>query len=377
MEQQKPHQKVKHLRIALVHDFLLTPGGAEKVLEALAELFPQAPIYTLLYDEKGMRGQFATKVIFPSRLQRFPQFFRSHPRWLLPFFPSAVEAFDLREYDLILSSSGAWSKGIVTRLRTKHISYLHSPMRFVWDYANRYWKDLHKKPGVFRRLFLSYLRVWDAMAADRPDVLLVNSRYTQERVAKFYRRESHLLYPPVDFIGGEVPQKQREEYFLVVSRLTPSKRLDVALEVCNKLRLPLRIVGQGRDLRRLRRKAGSTVSFLGWQPPEKLAHLYRHARALLLPSEEDFGIVAVEALSCGTPVIAYGRGGVREIFGPEGEGRVGEYALSQTPEVFADALRRFFLHEFSYDQEFMRKRARLFTKERFQENLLHYLQEFL
>jgi len=171
----------KDLKIALVHDFLLYQGGAERVLKVLSEMYPEAPIYTLLYDKEKMNRMFEGKDIRPSYLQKFPKFLKKHYQWLLLFFPVVPETFDLREYDLVISSSGAWSKGIVTKLNTIHVAYLHSPMRFVWDYNERYLK----KPSIFTRFVFNYLRIWDRMAADRPDYLIANSKYTQKRIEKY------------------------------------------------------------------------------------------------------------------------------------------------------------------------------------------------
>src|SRR4030042_5298091 len=187
-------------KVALIHDFLLYPGGAEKVLEVLAEMFPEAPIYTLLYDQEKMRGKFSDREIHTSFLQKFPKFLRKRYKYLLPLMPTAPETFDLRDFDLVISSSGAWSKGIVTKLNTIHIAYINSPIRFVWDYNERYVRDQKSKIKnkiFFIRLLLSYLRLWDYEAAQRPDYLIANSKYTQERIAKYYRRESSVIYPPV------------------------------------------------------------------------------------------------------------------------------------------------------------------------------------
>ena len=177
-------------KIALVHDFLLYQGGAERVLKVLSDMYPEAPIYTLLYDEEKMGKMFEGREIKSSYLQKFPKFLKKRHRWLLPFYPVVPETFDLREYDLVISSSGAWAKGIVTKLNTIHVAYIHSPMRFVWDYNERYLREKGKKPGLIGRFILSYLRLWDRLAADRPDYLIANSRYTQERIAKYYRSKN-------------------------------------------------------------------------------------------------------------------------------------------------------------------------------------------
>jgi len=333
-------------KIAFVHDFLVSYGGAERVLESLIKLDPDAPIYTLLYDTDAMKGRFSGREIRTSFLQKLPKFFRMRYRLLLPLYAVAAESLDLREFDTVISSSGAWSKGIVTRLRTTHIAYLHSPMRLLWD-ANERYLDMVRAGGCRRfvgRIYLSYLRVWDREAADRPDILVSNSEYTRARAAKYYRRDSVVIHPPV-ILGASLPQPspeertgKREDFFLVVSRLTGSKGLDIAIEAFNKLQLPLRIVGEGRERRYLESLAKESVIFLGGVDDAELVALYRRAKAVIVPSEEDFGLAAAEAVRFGAPVIALRRGGTAEIIE---EGHTGELFGAATPEVLADAVRRF------------------------------------
>ena len=188
----------KNLKVALVHDFLVQYGGAERVLEVLADIFPEAPIYTLIYDKERMGEKFAGRKIHTSFLQKFPKFLRKRYKWLLPFMPTAPETWDLREFGLVISSSGAWAKGIVTRLDTIHICYMHSPMRFVWDTNEEYLREqeMARPINFFSRLLINYIRLWDKVAADRPDYIIANSKYTQERIKKYYGRESGVIYPP-------------------------------------------------------------------------------------------------------------------------------------------------------------------------------------
>lgn len=356
-------------RVAIVHDFLLYPGGAEKVLASLLALYPDAPIYTLLYDPVGMapmRAMLEGRVIRTSFLQRLPHWLRSRTKWLLPLLPTAPETFDLRDFDLVISSSSAWSKGVITRVSTVHVAYVHSPMRFVWDDHASY--IVERTPWLLRivvRWLLSYLRVWDFEAAQRPDVLLANSHATARRIAKFYRREAAVVYPPVVLPAAPAATAAHDgtRSFLVVSRLSEYKKVTLAVEVCTKLALPLTVIGTGRQEEMLRRMAGPTVRVLGWQSDAQVARHYAHARALLFPAEEDFGITMVEALGHGVPVIAYGRGGACEIVEP---GVTGELFYAQTPEVLADGIRRFLEHEGSYDTARMRARAAMFAAERFQ-----------
>ena len=379
-------------KIALVHDFLLYPGGAERVLKVLADMYSEAPIYTLLYDEEKIGDMFKGKDIRPSYLQKFPKFLRKHYRWLLPFFPVVPETFDFREYDLVISSSGAWTKGIVTKLDTTHVAYLHSPMRFVWDYNEKYLKEQKKKPGFFLKLVLNYLRVWDRLAAERPDYIIANSRYTQKRIAKYYRRESVVIYPPVnnndkfpitndksnhnDQISNDKKNTKYEipdtKYFLIVSRLSSYKKVDVAVEAFNKLGLPLVIIGQGSQEKYLRKIAGENIRILGWQNDETTRKYFQNARAFIFPCEDDFGIAPVEAMAHGVPVVALRKGGVLETVQ---EGITGEFFDAQTPEVLADGIRRFMLNENKYDKNVIIQRAAEFSEERFKREFSDFVEK--
>ncbi|MCX6765573.1 MAG: glycosyltransferase [Candidatus Moranbacteria bacterium] len=386
------HPWAKELKVALIHDFLLYPGGAERVLEVLAEMFPEAPIYTLLYDPEKMRGKFSGKDIRVSYLQKFPKFLRKRYQWLLPLFLVVPETFDLRDFDLVISSSGAWSKGIVTKLNTIHIAYIHSPMRFVWDYNERYLKEQgQKKICLLKRFILSYARLWDRLAADRPDYLIANSKYTQERIKKYYRRESTVIYPPayIDVVARSEAARQsrsnkdsvitpgsldfardEEKFFLVVSRLSPYKKVDVAVEAFNKLELPLVVIGEGKQEKYLKLIARGNIQILGWQNDETVERYYSGARAFIFPAEDDFGITMVEAMSHGIPVIAYGKGGAIEIVQ---EAVTGEFFHAQTPEVLADGVRRFMEKEKKYDKEKIRKKAEEFSKEKFKKEFREFV----
>ena len=373
------NSETEKIKVALVHDFLNQYGGAERVLEVLAGIFPEAPIYTLLYDPVKMRGKFKDKKIHTSFLQKFPRFFRKRIKWLLPLLPVAPETFDLRDFDLVISSSGAWTKGIITRLNTVHIAYIHSPMRFVWDYNESYLKDNRKEKIAFLiRPVLSYLRIWDRAAADRPDYLIANSNYTKERIRKYYGRESTVIYPPV-FIPqisskSKNDQDNDKKYFLIVSRLSAYKKIEPVIEAFNKLGLPLVVAGEGNQERYLKKIAAEKVRILGWQPDKKLYGLYEGARAFLFPGVDDFGIAPVEAMSRGVPVLAIRKGGAREIVE---EGKTGEFFDSATPEVIADCVRRFIGKEGEYDRKYIINKAQIFSRERFIKEFREYLTEII
>jgi len=373
------------LKVALVHDFLNQYGGAERVLLALHEIFPEAPIYTMLYDGAKMRGKFKNADIRPSFLQKFPKFLKKRPKWLLPFLPTAPETFNLRDFDLVISSSGAWSKGIIVKPKTIHICYCHSPMRYAWDWNEKYLGEqgLGKGRKIFARLMLNYVRMWDKAAADRPDFFIANSSSTQTRIEKYYRRESEVVYPPVDVeVAGDGPRTHEAsgptptDYFLIVSRLSPYKKVEVAIEAMNKLDLPLVVIGEGeaKYVKYLKSIAGTKTKFLGWKSNEETKKYFASCRAFLFSGEDDFGIAPVEAMSFGRPVIALRRGGATETIV---EGETGEFFDEPMIEVLADAVRRFQENEKNYDPARIRAQAEKFSKEKFVENIQKVIGEMV
>lgn len=365
----------KEIKVALVHDFLTQYGGAERVLEVLCELYPEAPIYTLLYDEEKMGSKFADKEIRTSFLQKFPKFIRKRYKYLLPLMPTAPEVWDLRDFELVISSSGAWSKGIVTRLNTVHISYMHSPMRFVWDANSEYLRGQKKcfLVNFFSQGLLNYIRVWDKVAADRPDYLIANSKYTQRRIEKYYGRESTVIYPPVILPSSPslLPKREKgDDYFLVVSRLSPYKNIDKIVEAFNKLELPLVVIGEGSQEEYLKKIAEKNIKILGWQTDEKVAEYYANARGFVFANVDDFGITLAEAMAHGLPAAAIRKGGAIEVMV---EGKTGEFFDEATPEVIADGVRRMVKNEKNYDKEFIKSQAAKFSKERFKTEFTDYI----
>lgn len=360
-------------KIALVHDFLLYWGGAESVLKNLAELYPGAPIYTLLKNDELVKKYFADNEVQASFLEKFPAWWKKRHKLLFPMMPSAVESFDLREYDLVISSSSAFAKGIVVKSKIPHVCYMHAPMRYVWDWGHEYLEEqrLKGKSKLMLRFFLNYLRMWDRASAQRPDHLIANSKYTAQRIQKYYRREAEVIYPPVN-VEKFTAQKENEGYFLTVGRLSAYKRVDLIIDVFKKLNLPLVIVGDGQERERLQKMVGSgdQIRILGWMEDEKLVKLYQNARAFVCASVDDFNITAVEAMAAGKPVIALRQGGVTEIVI---EGETGEFFDSAKMEIAADGVRRFIENENNYDHLRIRQRAEKFSKERFQENFISHI----
>jgi len=300
------------MRIALVHDFLTQYGGAEKVLEVFHEIWPNAPIFTLFYNKKVMGDKFADCDIRVSPIQNLP-FGAKKYRWYLPLMPGAIERFNLKNFDLIVSDSSAYAKGIITLPKTRHFCYIHTPTRYLWSDSHDYLDSLkggEKLMSKFLVPVLSRLRLWDYLAAQRPDKLMANSKFVAERIRHYYHRESEVIYPPVETDDFKISNKT-EKYFLIVSRLRPYKKIDLAINAFNHLRMPLKIIGGG-DNKGLKKIAGPTIEFLGFVSEEKKRKYISQCQAFIHPQEEDFGITAVEAMACGRPVIAYASGGAKE-----------------------------------------------------------------
>ncbi len=303
------------LRVALVHDWLTGMRGGEKVLEAIAGLFPGAPIYTLLHLRGSVSAALEAHPVETSFLQRAPGV-RRHYRRYLPLFPAAVEDFDLSGFDLVVSSSHCVAKGAIPGPGAVHLCYCHTPMRYAWDQEHAYFPRRRGLGARVRGLALSALRTWDAASAPRVDRFVANSRFVAERIRRYYGREAEVLAPPVDtdfFTPGEAPREGEAPFCLVVSALAPYKRIDLAVAACRRAGLELVVVGDGPGWRELTRRRDPAVRFLGRVEGETLRDLYRRALCLLQPGVEDFGIAPVEALACGTPVVALGRGGVLDI----------------------------------------------------------------
>ncbi len=298
------------MRVALVHDYLNQYGGAERVLEALHELFPTAPIYTSIFDPTAMPAVYQQWDIRTSFMQRLPAW-RTQFRRYVALYPTAFERFDLSSYDLIISSSSAFAKGIIPRPGALHICYCHTPMRFAWrtdDYVAR--EQINGLQAKLLPFLLNYLRIWDTVSANRVDLFVANSREVAGRIARYYRRPAMVIPPPID-LPSYAP-RQPEEFYLAGGRLIPYKRLELAIEAFNHLRLPLKIFGDGRDRARLERMAGPNIEFLGWVDETTRLDLFARCRAFIFPGEEDFGITPLEVLAMGRPVIAYAAGGALE-----------------------------------------------------------------
>jgi glycosyltransferase involved in cell wall biosynthesis len=287
--------------------------------------------------------------------------------------PTAIETFDLRDYDIVISSSSAFAKGVVVKSRVKHICYVHAPMRYVWDWNREYLEEnkLKGKTKFLTRLFLNYLRMWDRVSAERPDYLIANSKYTAKRIKKYYRRKATVIYPPVD-VEKFIATKENSGYFLTVGRLVPYKRTELLIQVFQKLNLPLVIVGDGPERRRLQKLIGNdqNIKLLGWFPDDKKIKIFEQARAFVVATEDDFNITAVEAMAAGKPVIALNKGGTAETVL---EGRTGEFFKVATMEMIADAVGRFKENEEKYDYLKIRQRAEEFSIKIFREEIKEFV----
>jgi len=355
------------MKVALVHDYLVRLGGAERVLFSLGKIFPNAPIYTLLYDEHKLGKYFNNTRINTSFLQRFPYIFRKRYRALLPFIPTAVETVDLSNFDLVISSCSAFCKGLILRAHTTHICYCHRPTGFLWDDTFTY----RTRFNTIRKISFHFLRLWDLSAADRVDYFIANSNFTLQRIKKFYRKDAKVIYPPVQ-LGTFYPQKNhlQKGYFLIVSQLAYYKRIDVAVEAFNKLRFPLIIIGEGRERRNLQRIANRNIKFLGFLEDEKIKEYCKNCIAFIFPGQDDFGIAPVEAMSFGKPVLAFRGGGALETIL---EGETGEFFDDLHPASLADGVRRILKNLKNYNPFIIRKRAEEFSEEKFILNFKRFL----
>jgi glycosyltransferase involved in cell wall biosynthesis len=377
---QQRYAGLQKARIAIVHYWFVSRRGGERVVEAMAEMFPNADLFSLVVDHDKLSPALRDRPIKTSFVQKIPGSKRWH-RHLLPLYPLALEQFDLRGYDLVLSSESGPAKGVLTDSHACHICYCHSPMRYLWDFYHDYRKG--KGFGPFVRPMFSvsahYLRMWDAASADRVDHFVANSQNVAARIRKHYRRDSTVIHPPVRVQAGYLANRTGD-YYLIAGQLVDYKRVDLAIAACNRLGRRLRIVGEGEKAKRLRKLAGPTIEFCGALSDEDLQEQFAHCRALLFPGEEDFGIVPVEALSFGRPVIAFGRGGVLETvngfypdFPTPAETSCGVLFREQSAESLIEAVRAFEAAEDRFSPFFVKQQAERFDEAHFKEKFKQFL----
>ena len=363
------------MKTALVHDYLAQAGGAERVAAAFHTLFPEAPLYTSVYDRAATLPSFAEMDIRTSFLQRWPFSSRRFHKLALPYYPAAFEQFNFTGYDLVLSSSSSFAKGIITPPETCHVCYCHTPSRFIW--RQQEYLSQNRSAGAASFLVSAYvnsLRSWDVESAQRVDYFVANSYNVARRIRKFYRRDvAAVIYPPVETTKFQpVGPAEIGDHFLVVSRLLGYKRLDLAVEACTRRGLPLRVVGIGPDLARLKRLAGPTIQFLGRLSDEQVVRELARCKALIFPGEEDFGITPVECMASGRPVIAYGAGGALETVV---DGQTGLFFLEQTVDSLVQALEEMDSH--CFDPAALEARASCFDTSVFEQQMLTLVAEAL
>ncbi len=368
------------MKIALIHDHLVQDGGAEKVLEVFCQMFPEAPIYTLLYDKKNVAKRYPNRRIDVSIIQKMPGGVRFY-QWYLPFMPMAVEFFDLREYDVVISDTSSFAKGVITTPETTHICYCHTPTRYLWSDTHQYINELKYNKFIKKiaSIILSRIRIWDRLAANRVDHFIANSKIVQKRISKYYQRDSELIYPPVEtnkfYISPELG-----DYFLIGCRLAPYKRVDLAIEAFKILgpEYKLRIFGDGVDLKRLKKLAKNypNIEFLGRISDAEKAEQMSKCLAFIHPQEEDFGISKVEAMASGRPVIAYKKGGALETVI---EGKTGLFFNEQKADSLAMAVQKFYtdLRESrsNWNSRAIKEHAENFSLQKFKDNILTFIKK--
>ncbi|MFA6393273.1 MAG: glycosyltransferase [Patescibacteria group bacterium] len=386
------------MKVALIHDHLAQDGGAEKVLKSLSEIYPDAPIYTLLYNKKNVAKYYPGRKIEASIIQKMPGGIK-HYRWYMPFMPMAIEFFDLRGYDVVISDTASFAKGVITSPDTLHICYCHTPTRYLWSDTHQYINELRYNK-FFKKIIsmvLNYVRMWDRLAADRVDVFIANSKVVQKRIKKYYSRESDVIYPPTEIKKFHVADletgNKKSGYFLCGCRLVPYKRIDIVIEAFKKLnssnpnlqpdalkaerqsesetgQYKLKIFGDGIDLPRLKEIAGGApnIEFLGRVSDEERASLYAECQAFINPQAEDFGITIMEAFASGRPAIALKSGGACETII---EGKCGEFFNEETPEAIMKAVKNF--RPEKYDPKEIRAHAEKFSEEKFKKEIKEFV----
>lgn len=361
-------KSLEQAKIAIICDWLTVAGGAEKVIHGLHQLFPASPIYTTLYNPNRVKG-FEHAKIKTSFLQKIPGANRHH-QFCLPLMPSAIESFDLSDFDIVISSSHSCAKGVILPPHTLHISYCHSPMRYAWDNFQNYIQE-YRINGFLKTLatpLIHKIRIWDRYSADRVDHFISNSKLVQQRIGKFYRRES-VVIPP--FIEPEnFHSRPKKDFYLAVGRLTAYKKFDLIIEAFNKNGLPLKIAGTGNMLSHLQKIAGPNIELLGFVSDQELKQLYSTAKAFIFPQIEDFGITPLEAMASGCPIIAMGAGGALDTIT---DGQSGYLFKEQTAEAINSAITK--LEKSPLSEKTILAQAQKYSKTRFNQNFIDFLEK--
>ena len=362
------------MKTAVVHEWLVTYAGSERVVEQFLALYPNSDLFSLvefLPDE--LQHFIQHKTVKTSFLQQLP-FANPHFRQYLPLMPLAIEQFDLSDYDLVLSSNHAVAKGVLTRADQLHISYVHTPVRYAWDLQQQYFQGGQLKGGPRRLLaqvVLHYLRLWDVATANRVDHFIANSEYVSRRIWKTYRREAKVIYPPVA-VDRFQPNDRREEFYFTLSRFVPYKRVDLIVSAFNRLGLPLVIIGEGPEWKQVKSLARSNIQLLGQQPDQIVVDYMQRCKAFVYAAAEDFGITLVEAQAAGAPVITYGRGGATESVIA---GKTGLFFPEQTVESLVETVKLFESGVYLFNPDYLRQNAEQFAPDRFRQKISRFIEQ--
>lgn len=358
------------MKVAIVHEWFDTIAGSERCVESFNNLYPESEIYALVdyLDEKDKKELLGKKRVYTTFLQKFP-FGKKLFRNLLPLFPLAVEQHDLREFDLILSSSHSVSKGLLRNQKQIHICYCHTPMRYAWDMYHEYTQELNFIKRVMAKYFLHKIRIWDISSLNRVDYFIANSKFIQHRIKKVYNRESTVIYPPVDVERFELCE-EKEDYYVAFSRLVPYKKIDLIVEAFNANGLRLKVLGTGPEIDKLKALASSNIEILGYQDDANVVKIIQRAKALVFAAIEDFGIVPVEAQACGTPVVCLNQGGTAETVVDE---ITGVYFEDQSITSINNAIHRFEENSQNFNPKQIRDHALQFSKKRFEKEIYEFI----
>lgn len=369
----------ENLKIAIVHEWFVNYAGSERVVEQILNLFPHADLFAVVdFLDDSQRGFIQHKKVTTTFIQKLP-FAKTKFRQYLLLMPLAIEQLDLSAYDLIISSSHAVAKGVLTSPHQLHISYVHSPIRYAWDLQHQYLRESNLERGIkswIARWILHQVRLWDTRTANGVDLFVANSKFIARRIQKVYRRDAQVIYPPVDLQNYPLCE-QKQNFYLTASRLVPYKRIDLIVEAFSQIGdRQLIVIGDGEQMAKIRAKASSNIKFLGYLEPEKLREYMQNAKAFVFASEEDFGITPVEAQACGTPVIAFGRGGVREsVRGLDSDRPTGVFFAEQTAASICDAVLEFEKNSDRILPATCRENAMRFSTERFQAEFLEFVNQ--
>lgn len=358
------------LRVAIVCDWLVSRGGAERVITTMSDMFPEAPIFTSIFDKRKF-PELDGREVHTSFIQKLPLARTKHFIYL-PLMPYAFEQFDLSTFDIVISSSHSCAKGVITKPRTLHICYCHSPMRYAWDSCHEYFEQYGIPPllKLKAKKMLHELRLWDRLAAERVDAYITNSEHVKQRIWKYYRKPAIVIHPPVETERFTLGNSASGQYYLAVGRLTPYKRFDLLVKTFNEMKLPLIIAGTGKEEAKLKKMAGRFITLLGAVPDNELREIYQKSIALVFPQVEDFGITPLEAMSSGKPVIAYAGGGALETVIP---GKTGLFFTEQTVECLKKTLIEFLA--LKWDREEIHTHAESFSRKIFEEKLDRFISE--